>query len=278
MTRSEIVKALWQDPEYRRRHIVAVRRFTRDPAYRSQQSKTTKRTWENPAVRAKHIAGSNRPENLTKQSAHSKATWRDPEIRARRMKGIEAAKDKVGAASKRSWRDPVHRARRLAALSDPKLRARRSATAKALWLDPKIRAKRLAVWDDPAYRAKHAATVKKLLRDPARRTKHVHGLAVANERRRVPAEIALKTILRRLHIKFKSQEVISGLIADISLVRHKTLVEVDGPYHYRSLVTQRKDRLKNRIWRAAGYQVLRIRNKDVFKHPDKVAKLLQAFV
>lgn len=63
------------------------------------------------------------------------------------------------------------------------------------------------------------------------------------------------------------------LIADFYLPKRKLLLEVDGSYHENE--KKREQERKRKIWlNSLGYEVIRIKNKDVYKLNHKKLKEL----
>jgi hypothetical protein len=66
---------------------------------------------------------------------------------------------------------------------------------------------------------------------------------------------------------------LAGEEADCHWPPHKLVVEVDGPGHRRP-TARRNDRRKERIWRDAGYTVLRFTDVEINERPSEVLKRL----
>ena len=86
--------------------------------------------------------------------------------------------------------------------------------------------------------------------------------------RDVPAETLLWAELRnRLcgGYKFVRQSPVAGYTVDFACRAHSLVVEVDGPSHD---CREEYDRARTQALNAAGYEVLRLRNDDVFADID----------
>jgi uncharacterized protein DUF559 len=66
-----------------------------------------------------------------------------------------------------------------------------------------------------------------------------------------------------------------GIEVDLLWPDLKLVVEIDGGGHGRP-TTQREDTLKERVLRAAGYDVLRFTDTEVEQHPERVIETLSA--
>jgi|GEM_PF-710554 len=78
---------------------------------------------------------------------------------------------------------------------------------------------------------------------------------------------------RRLeHLKFRRQMPLGRFIADFVCLRHRLVVEADGPFH-----DAEKDALRDAWLKSDGFRVLRFANSVVSNKPDVVvAAILQA--
>ena len=107
LSQTELVKALWDDPEFRAMKSASVKAQWADPEFHAEQTARLKAQWDDPKYRAI-------------KSAEMKALWDDPEFRAMKLAGLKA-----------QWDDPEFRAMQLAATKarweDPEFRARQSA-------------------------------------------------------------------------------------------------------------------------------------------------------
>jgi very-short-patch-repair endonuclease len=90
-------------------------------------------------------------------------------------------------------------------------------------------------------------------------------------------ERALWTLLRsrRLEgLKFRRQVPIGRYVVDFLCLRHRLIVETDGPHHEDSLHDQERD-----AWlRGQGFRVLRFVNKDIEDWPERVLADIAAAV
>ena len=88
-------------------------------------------------------------------------------------------------------------------------------------------------------------------------------------RRRAPLnERRLWELLRggRLdNLKFRRQMLIGGYVVDFVCLRHRLVVEADGPLH-----DAERDTLRDRWLRAQGFKVLRFNNSQIEVWPDRV--------
>ncbi len=103
--------------------------------------------------------------------------------------------------------------------------------------------------------------------DPLRRLKPAQRFAIAREQRRspTPAERHAWTLLRNrgiLDLKFRRQHVLHGFIVDFYSASERVVIELEGSQHD-GAAQQIYDRARAALLTAAGYRVIRIRNKDV---------------
>ena len=73
-----------------------------------------------------------------------------------------------------------------------------------------------------------------------------------------------------LGVRVRRQEPILGWIADFYIPKLRLVVELDGAGH-----SKFKDRLRDRIMRSKGLEVLRIKNEDVFNNLDTILDRLK---
>jgi very-short-patch-repair endonuclease len=96
-------------------------------------------------------------------------------------------------------------------------------------------------------------------------------LAFARRLRRAPpaTERLLWTLLRdrRLDgLKFRRQVPLGRYVADFVCMRHRLIIEADGPYHEDSPTDETRD-----AWlRGQGFRVLRFTNKAIQDFPEAV--------
>ena len=114
--------------------------------------------------------------------------------------------------------------------------------------------------------------------DPLRRITRAQKFALARELRchATPAERFAWSLLRNrgvLGLKFRRQHVLHGFIVDFCCLEARIVLELDGHAHdaepQRGYDVARGGRLK-----AAGFQVLRIANREVTR--DYLERLLRA--
>lgn len=95
-----------------------------------------------------------------------------------------------------------------------------------------------------------------------------------------PAEAALWTLVRNRQVvglKFRRQHAIDDFIVDFICLDRALIVEVDGSIHDQpeqaEYDTQRQAHLEG-----LGYQVLRFKNAEVLKTPERVTAQIKAAV
>jgi WS/DGAT/MGAT family acyltransferase len=114
-------------------------------------------------------------------------------------------------------------------------------------------------------------------------TKDVSAVAKANAKglRRKPtdAEKALWRYLRGDFVErgthFRRQVAIGPYIADFCCLRHRLIVELDGPIH-ETMGGRAHDEKRDAYLRAQGFQVVRFRNEDVLLRRDMVLEAIKA--
>lgn len=74
--------------------------------------------------------------------------------------------------------------------------------------------------------------------------------------------------------QFLPQVVVEGYIGDFVSESLKLIIEIDGKIHLRKDI-KRKDALRTRRLRKAGYTVVRFKNSDVFSSLNKILDLLE---
>src|SRR3989442_2991186 len=90
-------------------------------------------------------------------------------------------------------------------------------------------------------------------------------LARALRHRPTPAERHAWTLLRNrgiLGLKFRRQHVLHGFIVDFYCASERVVIELEGSVHD-GAARQSYDRARGEFLAAAGYRVIRVRNKDV---------------
>ena len=103
--------------------------------------------------------------------------------------------------------------------------------------------------------------------DPLRRLRAAERFALARGLRRgpTPAERHAWTLLRNrgmLGLKFRRQHVLHGFIVDFCCLSERIVVELEGDGHD-SEAQRNYDRSRAGFLEAAGYRVIRVRNRDV---------------
>ncbi|SRR6266576_1698046 len=103
--------------------------------------------------------------------------------------------------------------------------------------------------------------------DPLRRLRPAQRFALAHELRHkpTPAERHAWTLLRNrgiLGLKFRRQHVLQGFIVDFCCLSKRIVIELEGNVHDRE-AQRAYDRARAELLEAAGYRVIRVRNRDV---------------
>jgi very-short-patch-repair endonuclease len=103
--------------------------------------------------------------------------------------------------------------------------------------------------------------------DPLRRLRPAQRFALARQLRRrpTPAERHAWSLLRNrgiLGLKFRRQHVLHGFIVDFCCLSERIVIELDGNVHDQA-VQHGYDRARTEFLEAAGYRMIRVRNKDV---------------
>src|SRR6184192_3809851 len=103
--------------------------------------------------------------------------------------------------------------------------------------------------------------------DPLRRLTNAQRFALARQLRRAasPAERYTWSLLRNrgiLGLKFRRQHVLHGFIVDFYCVARRLVVELEGDAHD-PRDRQAYDTARAEFLEAAGYRVVRVRNRDV---------------
>jgi len=113
--------------------------------------------------------------------------------------------------------------------------------------------------------------------DPLRHLTSAQTFAMARQLRRAttPAERHAWSLLRNrgvLGLKFRRQHVLHGFIVDFYCAGERLIVELEGDAHDGS-DRQAYDAARAAFLKAAGYRVVRIRNRDVAR--ERLAALLR---
>ena len=103
--------------------------------------------------------------------------------------------------------------------------------------------------------------------DPLRRLTARQRYAFARQlrRQRTPAERHAWTLLRNrgvLGLKFRRQHVLHGFIVDFCCLHECIVIELEGDAHD-SIERRGYDRARAEFLTAAGFRVIRVRNKEV---------------
>jgi len=99
--------------------------------------------------------------------------------------------------------------------------------------------------------------------------------ARALRRAATPAERALWDLVRgqKLGVKFRRQQPLGPYIVDFFCEQAGLVVEVDGAAHF---PRPDRDRVRDAVLRAAGCRVLRVPNREVLEHSERVLERLVA--
>jgi very-short-patch-repair endonuclease len=103
--------------------------------------------------------------------------------------------------------------------------------------------------------------------DPLRHLRPAQRFALARalRHRPTPAERHAWTLLRNrgiLGLKFRRQHVLQGFIVDFCCASERVVIELEGSPHDEA-AQQTYDRARAELLAAAGYRIVRVRNKDV---------------
>jgi len=106
--------------------------------------------------------------------------------------------------------------------------------------------------------------------DPLRHVTLAKKFALARELRRAPtpAERHAWSLLRNrgiLGLKFRRQHVLHGFIVDFHCIAERLVIELEGGPHD-DPNQQWYDAARTQVLEAAGYRVVRLRNRDVTRH------------
>jgi hypothetical protein len=117
---SDLVKKLYEDPEYREKLSESNKRVWEDPEHRAKMSKSRKKMWENPVFKEKMSESSKKkwenPEIQKKHRESIKKKWEDPEFREKMSESVKKQwedpeyRKKISESSKKMWEDPEYRA------------------------------------------------------------------------------------------------------------------------------------------------------------------------
>jgi very-short-patch-repair endonuclease len=103
--------------------------------------------------------------------------------------------------------------------------------------------------------------------DTSRRARTLRRTAPATERR-------LWAVLRNRRLaglKFRRQVPIGAYVVDFLCLRHRLIVEADGPFH-----EPERDRLRDAWLRAQGFRVLRFGNREIDAVDWAIGQILDA--
>jgi len=106
--------------------------------------------------------------------------------------------------------------------------------------------------------------------DPLHRLRPAQRFALARvlRHRPTPAERHAWTLLRHrgiLGLKFRRQHALHGFIVDFYCASHGVVIELEGAVHD-GTAQQIYDRARAEFLAAAGYRIIRVRNKDVSRN------------
>ena len=74
---------------------------------------------------------------------------------------------------------------------------------------------------------------------------------------------------KKIGHKIRRQHIIDNFIIDFVCLSKKLVIEVDGKIHEQQ---KEHDELRTLRLKDMGYQVIRFKNKEVFKNPEKVTE------
>lgn len=90
-----------------------------------------------------------------------------------------------------------------------------------------------------------------------------------------PAEVRLYNLLtplKKLKLRiYRQRPLMKKYIVDFYIPELKLVIEVDGPSHAR-LEQRRKDRQRDKELHEKGYFVLRVKNDEVYRNPQRVLR------
>ena len=103
--------------------------------------------------------------------------------------------------------------------------------------------------------------------DPLRHLRPAQVFELARQMRRqaTPAERHVWGLVRNrgiLGLKFRRQYVLHGFIVDFCCLSNRIVIELEGDVHD-SEARRHHDRVRAELLKAAGYRVIRVRNRDV---------------
>lgn len=220
----------------------------KDPVARQNQSDTLREARQRPEVIKTHR------DVVDKRHA-------DPEASKAYHEKLCASYDKnpnrrqqLGDSMKRVWEDPEQRESRIAGMHSEKvMNAQR---------DPTVIAKKAKQWEDPARREQQRELWF---------TNVVANMPGQDEFPR--AEVNLHHALMQASVSFTTNAVmLSAYAVDILIHQRKLVIEADGTVH---LGMQESDAERNEALRAAGYDVVRFLNKDIYDDAEKCVSSLQ---
>ena len=172
--RSEIVKKLWEDPEYREK----MSEMKKDPVYREKMKERNKKAWENPEYRKKrnesHRKTCEDPEHKKIRSETSKKMWEDPENR-----------EKMSETIKKTWENPEYREKMKEIHDSHEFKKKTSESGKKKWENPEFKEKMKEIHDSHEHKKKLSESGKRKWEDPEFRAKHLEACKKAWEIRRL---------------------------------------------------------------------------------------------
>ncbi len=87
-----------------------------------------------------------------------------------------------------------------------------------------------------------------------------------------PAEEELWRLLRKHKLrgrKFRRQHSVGSYIVDFYCASEKLIIEVDGSVHD-TPEAKASDKVRDETLQHLGYEIIRIRNEEVFEQPEQV--------
>ena len=107
-------------------------------------------------------------------------------------------------------------------------------------------------------------------------------------------EIIIKNILKKNHIKFKSQKYFNEYRVDFYIPSYKLIIEADGQWNHGDpriykpndiiqghRIAKNKwahDKKRDEYLRSLGYKVIRFWEKDIKKEPELIEKLIKCAI
>lgn len=165
--RSEWIKSLWKNPEYREKSSARSRARWQDPEYREHYSNIRRQPEHKAHMSAALKKALSDPEVKKKMSQKKVEAFKDPEFK-------RAFKEKMKVCrTKPEWKEKQSRSRK-AKWADPEFRLAQSERYKKAWANPDHRAKKIAqakAQQTEESRKQESENMKRLWRNPEYRNK-----------------------------------------------------------------------------------------------------------